>query len=312
MARTWGSLVRFAVMAAVLYAAAMLVMSHMTWRERPLIFRTGDYYNWPGGASWTRFHEFDQGQRYDAIIIGSSHAYRGYDPQIFARHGFRAYNLGSNAQTPLNSFPIIDHYLDSLRCPLLIFDVYEGTFTNSGLESTADLTQNITSGAAALEMAWNLRDLRGLNMMALRWCTPDREPFYLAPHPVRSGFLAMPDTMDKPMTPVLDSAIAIEPRQRDFFAKCVQLCRERGIRMAVSQHQARKGTNPDRHATFARCINDALDRTGIPFLDFTFAPGMDDRTNFADNNHLNAAGAQIFTEQLVDSLKKLGYLHPKR
>lgn len=312
MAGRLGSLLRFAAIAMALYAAAMLAMSHIKFQARPLVFRTGDYYNWPGGDSWMRFHDFDAQRRYDAIIIGSSHAYRGYDPQVFAERGFQVYNLGSNVQTPLNSLPIIRHYLDSLRCPLVIFDVYEGTFTNTGLESTADLTQNITSGEAALDMAWNLRDLRGLNMMALRWCTPHRQPYYLNSYPVKSGFVVIPDSMSNPMVPLSDSTINILPRQREFFAQCVKLCRERGIRMVVSQHQVRKGTNPARHAAFAAGINDVLNGTGIPFLDFAFVPGLNDLNHFADNTHLNAAGARIFTGQLVDSLESLGYLPTKR
>ncbi|HRP80476.1 MAG TPA: hypothetical protein PLY76_01105, partial [Flavobacteriales bacterium] len=93
---------------------------------------------------------------------------------------------------------------------------------------------------------------------------------------------------------------------------CVKLCRERGIRLVVAQHQARQGTNRVRHEAFAAYIRSELAGTGIPFLDFAFAPGLNDLDHFADHNHLNAAGAHIFTEQLVDSLESLGYLPAKR
>jgi hypothetical protein len=307
MVAVWKRIGLFTITLAVLYASAMWVMAHMDILGRPLVFRTGDYYNWPGGHSWTNFHEFNAADHYDAVIIGSSHAYRGYDPQVFAERGYTAYNLGSNAQTPLNSLPILRHYLDSHHHPLLIFDVYEGVFTNTGLESTADLTQNITSGPAALDMAWYLGELRGLNMMALRFCTPHRQPLYTDPHPVRQGFLVVTDSVGSPMPPNHKS-LTILPRQVEFFKDCVNLCRERGIQMVVSQHQARAGTNHQRHEIFKACIDSVLAGTGIPFLDFTFAPGLDDLDNFADNNHLNASGARIFTGQLVDSLVARGFL----
>lgn len=309
MAGRWRLVLLFATAVAGLYIIAMLAMSHVNVQGRPFVFRTGDYYNWPGGDSWTRFHEFDRAKRYDAIIIGSSHAYRGYDPGIFARRGFQVYNLGSSAQSPLNTLPLIKQYLDSAHCPLLIFDVYEGTFTNTGLESCADLTQNITSGKAAWDMVVNLRQIRGLNMIALRWCTPHRQPYYTDPHPIRDGFLVNGDSARSSIKPVADTTINMQQRQLELFADCVRLCKERGIRLVVSQHQARKGTNPKRHATFAASINGVLAGSGVPFLDFAFVPGLNDLDHFADNTHLNAAGARIFTGQLVDSLASLGYLH---
>ncbi len=308
----WRNVLLFASSAVGLYIIAMLAMSHIHVQGRPFVFRTGDYYNWPGGDSWTRYHEFDRGKRYDAIIIGSSHAYRGYDPEVFAQRGFQVYNLGSSAQTPLNTLPIINQYLDSAHCPLLIFDVYEGTFTNTGLESCADLTQNITSGKAAWGMVLNLRQIRGLNMIALRWCTPHREPYYTDPHPIRNGFLANGDSAKIPIKPLMDTTINMEERQLELFADCVRLCKERGIKLVVSQHQVRAGTNHKRHAAFAEGINGTLAGTEVPFLDFAFVPGLNDLDHFADNTHLNTAGARIFTAQLVDSLESLGYLRKPR
>lgn len=312
MGARWGRVLLFASCVLGMYAFAMFGLSHAKLESRALIFRTGDYYNWPGGDSWTRFHEFDRAKRYDAIIIGSSHAYRGYDPEVFAAHGHHVYNLGSSAQSPLNTFHLIKNYVDSAHCPLLIFDVFEGTFQNTGLESCADLTQNITSGAAALGMAWDLRELRGLNMMALRWCTPGRRPYYESAYPVRNGFVAVPDSVDKPIKPLKNTKLDLLDRQKELFQACVKLCRERGIRLVVAQHQARQGTNRVRHEAFAAYIRSELAGTGIPFLDFAFAPGLNDLDHFADHNHLNAAGARIFTGQLVDSLEALGYMNQSR
>jgi len=290
------------------YAVAVLCLSHVVCSGRALIFRTGDYYNWPGGDTWARFRAFDRSVEWDAVIIGSSHAYRGYDPAVFAEQGYNVYNLGSSAQTPLNSYHIIKHYLDSAHCPLLIFDVYEGIFLNTGLESTADLTQNITSDKAALGMAWGLRDLRGLNMMALRWAVRHRRPYYESPHPVVKGFVALPDSVTRALLPARNSTLVLQERQKELFRQCVRLCQERGIRMVVAQHQARKGTNAERHAAFTAFIDSSLAGTSIPNLDLTFAPGLHDLHHFADHNHLNAAGARIFTGQLVDSLEALGWL----
>jgi hypothetical protein len=292
----------------VVYIAAFAVMAHLPFQGRPLIFRTGDYYNWPGGDSWQRFHEFDPHGHQDAVIIGSSHAYRGYDPFVFQERGYRVFNLGSSAQTPLNTYPLIEHYLDSTNCPVLILDVYEGIFTNTGLESAADLTQNQPSDGAALDMAWAIRDLRGLNMMALRMLTGRDRPYYTSQEYKGLGFCPMADSINKEAPPPSGKQVELPPRQRHFFEACVRICKERGIRLVVASHYERRDRRGTAHTVLATYLDRVLTGTGVPYLDYTNSPGIDDEHWFADGSHLNTTGARIFTGHLVDSLETLGYL----
>lgn len=298
----------FLLVLVVVYIAAFAVMAHLPFHGRPLIFRTGDYYNWPGGDSWQRFHEFDPQAHHDAVIIGSSHAYRGYDPFIFQERGYKVFNLGSSAQTPLNTYPLIEHYLNSANCPVLILDVYEGVFTNTGLESAADLTQNQPSDAAALGMAWSIRDLRGLNMMALRMLTDRDKPYYTSQEYKGLGFCPSADSINTEAPSPADQQIELSTRQRHFFEACVRICKERGIRLVVTGHYERRDRRGTAHQVLASYVDSILRGTGIPYLDYTNTPGIDDKNWFADNSHLNTAGARIFTQHLVDSLESLGIL----
>lgn len=299
----------FLLFFGVVYIAAFAVLAHLPFQGKPLIFRTSDYYNWPGGDTWQRFHEFDPNVRQDAVIIGSSHAYRGYDPFVFRDRGFKVFNLGSSAQSPLNTYPLFEHFLDSANCPLLIFDVYEGPFTNPGLESTADLTQNQSSDAAALDMAMAIRDLRGLNMMTLRMLTRQDTPYYKAPDYQGLGFCSIADSIKAEAPPPSGEPIVLPPRQRQYFQACVQLCKERGIRLVVTSHYERRDHRGDAQKVMAAYMDSVLSGTGIPYLDFTNSPITDERNWFADGNHLNTTGARIFTGHLVDSLESMGILH---
>jgi hypothetical protein len=311
MGKLAGKACVFLAVLLLLYFGAMAVMAHLPFQGRPLIFRTGDYYEWPGGDTWQRFQEFDPQERQDAVIIGSSHAYRGYDPFVFRDRGFKVFNLGSSSQTPLNTYPLIEHFLDSAHCPVLIFDVYEGSFTNTGLESAADLTQNQPSDAAALEMALALHDLRGLNMMTLRMLTRQDSPYYTAPGYQGLGFCPMVDSINTEAAAKPAKRTELSSVQRHCFEQCVRLCRERGIRLVVASHYARRDRRGTAHRVLASYVDSVLDGTGVPYLDFTDHPGIDDRHWFADAGHLNLTGSRIFTGQLVDSLESLGYL-PRR
>ena len=53
------------------------------------------------GHVFSRFQEAASSQNIDVLILGSSHAYRGFDTRIFAEQGIRAFNLGTSAQTPI-------------------------------------------------------------------------------------------------------------------------------------------------------------------------------------------------------------------
>ncbi|MBX2982332.1 MAG: hypothetical protein KF843_06660 [Flavobacteriales bacterium] len=308
MGRLIKRLLLFGAAVALIYVASMFIMIKVPVMGTPLIFRTGDYYNLPGGHSWQRFHEFDPAKRWDAVIIGSSHAYRGYDPSVFAAHGHHAFNLGSSAQTPLNSYYVIEHYLDSTNCGLLIFDVFEGSLQNTGLESTADLTQNVTSDGAAWGMAWALRDLRGLNMMALRMISRPTEPDYTNSDYVGLGYAVKKDSVGTEAGPPSKKPVELFERQRHFLEACIQLCRDRGIPLVITSHYARSNMRGEAHEVLAQYMDSILTGTSIPYLDYTDTPGIEDRYWFFDHNHLNATGARIFTTELVDTLESLGYL----
>ncbi len=301
----------FLIATIALYMGAMFLLGHLRFTGTPVVYRTSDYYSWPGGTTWQSFRGFDKDKHWDVVVVGSSHAYRGYDPYVFVDRGHSCYNLGSSSQTPMNSYYIIKNLLDSNNTGLLVLDVYEGTFNIDGLESTSDLVRNFPSQEAALGMAWSLRDLRGLNLMAQRATTPNAPPTGLNPDYAGLGFTPKTDSVGKPVLPDTVPEPPILARQVFFFKEMVRLCAERRIPLVVSSHYSRKGRSPGQHKAFKACIDNALAGSGVPYLDFTESPGVSDLDNFADNDHLNISGARIFTGNLVDSLEALKYLERK-
>ena len=300
----------FLLLAAAVYIAAVAALANIKPNGSPLIYRTASYYIWPGGTTWMQFHEFAPHRRYDAVIVGSSHAYRGYDPAVFAQRGFRVFNLGSSSQTPLNSYWLIRAFLDSTNAPLVIFDAYDTAAAISGFESTMDLGQNQPSNEAAIGMAWSQRDLRMVNMLAVRFLADRSTPFSTNPEYMGSGFTPHLDSMKTDAPPDGGVPAHLLARQKYFIGQCIDLCEERGIALVFTSHFARANLRGRFHDPMVHFMDSLHTARGIRFLDFTRLPGIDDRNWFADANHLNLAGARIFTGQLVDSLVSLGYLHP--
>ncbi|UCS91979.1 hypothetical protein KZP23_14755 [Echinicola marina] len=92
---------------------------------------------------WSRLREADQTKDIDILIVGSSLAYRGIDVRLFDDLGLKAFNLGSSAQTAIQSKYLIDKYLKDMNPKLVVWDVSPRfSIANSGKESLIDLVSN--------------------------------------------------------------------------------------------------------------------------------------------------------------------------
>ncbi|MBK8614343.1 MAG: hypothetical protein IPN85_12875 [Flavobacteriales bacterium] len=294
----------FLAVAMALYAVAMLVLARVDLHGHPLIYRTGSYYHLKGGIAYEKFKEYDRTAHYDVIVLGSSHAYRGYDPRVFAAHGLRMFNLGSSAQTPLNTYWLLKEYVTAANCGQLVIDLYEGAMINEGLESTSELVMNMTSERAAIGMVMDLHDLRGLNLLALRWSRTGVGPDFMDSTYRTGGFAERTDSLKTPISPKRHSAIRCRPEQLSSLGKCLELCQNRGIPVVLVTHYYPGTSDRVAHEAFRATIDSVRAPFKVPYLDLAYAHQLDDQDHFYDHNHLNLAGVRLFNEALIPLLRK--------
>lgn len=302
---------RFLVLSAALYLVVFYILTNTVFLGRPLIYRTSDYYQWKGGAAWMQYAEFDPTARWDAVVLGSSHAYRGYDPRVFQNRGYRMFNLGSSAQTPMNGYYVLKQYADSARIPLVIFDMYENAFTQDGLESTSELTQHVPSDVEAWGMAWGVHDLRAVNMMALRYFTRDVGPMFTDSTYRGAGYAVRTARAPANVRYDVGRPLRMNANQRRYFTACIDLCRARGVELVFTTHFYPHQSDTAKHTLFHHFVDSTARVHGLRYLDFAYAHELSDTDHFCDHNHLNETGARIFNVRLVDSLVANGYL-PRR
>lgn len=149
----------------LLFATAFYVVVLLLWgwlmpaRFTPnLRYVAGGY-----GHMHTRLQEVKTLDSIDILFLGSSHAYRGFDPRIFGDAGYTVFNLGSSAQTPEQTLVLLRKYLPQLHPNMVIFEVYPATFANSGVESSLDLISNSRPDFLTLQMAFSINDIRTYN-----------------------------------------------------------------------------------------------------------------------------------------------------
>lgn len=300
----------FFLLATVLYLVVFAALCVVKLGGTPVVYRTSDVLAWKGGSTWQKFREFNPDRSYDVVFLGSSHAYRGYDPAIFAEHGYTAFNLGTSAQTPLNSYYIVKHYLNGNNTNLLLLDVYEMVFENDGLEATSLLVQNLDIDAAAVGMSLALKDPRAMNMLALRTMRSTAEPMYYSENYAGAGFSAHFDSLRSPFDYPMGRPFEPRSVQVKYFTSLLQLCKERGIPIVLVNHPFPKESDSDRHKRFNMWLERQLEGFDVPYLDMAYEHDLHSMHHFADHNHLNAAGVARFNPELIESLEEQGLLAP--
>ena len=298
-------IIAFVIVSFLLYGAAVFLLSRFGPGTYPLIYGLSDGLNLKGGNSYQKFREFDKSRHYAVIVIGSSHAYRGYDPRIFENNGFEMFNLGSSSQTPYNSFHIIDELLSERNCGLLLFDVFHVALQMDGLESTSDLVANTRSDMLALNMALGHRDPRTLNMFSVRMVSRDLDPFYKDSAYVGSGFSENRNAAGQEVEYPEDGGFKLVDRQREFLHRSIALCRERGIELVLVDHPLPKEMRGRRLAESNAWIKRVAKEHGVPFIDLSKAPGFSSEGDFYDHTHLNQGGVDSFNELLIRELLDL-------
>ena len=306
--RVLQKIILFCAISLGMYVLAVFSLSRLSIGTYPLIYSLCDGLNLKGGNSYQKFKEFDRDQEYDVVILGSSHAYRGYDPRIFKAEGYNAFNLGSSSQTPFNSYFLIEEYLTKENCDLLLLDVFNVALEMDALESSSDLIQNITSDHVAAGMAFSMKDPRALNMYALRVLSADIPPYYQDTTYVGRGFSENRNSAPSDVTYRNDLEWNKSKVQWTYLNRIIKLCKERGIRVVLVDHPSPVETHNARLTNSASVISNFSVEEGVVFLDFSMSLGLDGQEHFYDHTHLNQRGVEKFNLKLIAQLKEKGLL----
>ena len=125
-----------------------------------LAYKLGGY-----GHLHSRLHEIDKFKDVDILFLGSSHAYRGFDVRIFEKSGFKTFNLGSSAQTPIQTQLLLDRYLNSLNPKLVIYAISPSSFSSDGVESAVDIISNSKNDILSMNMALKINHPKVYNTL---------------------------------------------------------------------------------------------------------------------------------------------------
>lgn len=261
------------------------------------------------GFTRERFNEAKETKDVDLVIIGSSHAYRGYDPRIFKKAGITAFNLGSSSQSPLQTRYLVKKYIKTLKPKFVIVDVYPILFGVDGLESQIDLISSGLMDKEIVKMSFEMNNITLYNSLIFGAIN---DVFHLRKQKksVPNGDVYIPggyvQTFErlKFKKPRFKQKITISATQLAAFKKTLEYLKANHIKYVIIQAPFAK-SNYNSYTN-----NEEIDKMFSSmgeYYNFNKLLNLPDSAYY-DDSHLNQHGVDIYDTKLIDMLKNKGDL----
>lgn len=252
-----------------------------------------------------RLDEAKQTKNVDVLFLGSSHTFRGFDTRIFQKAGLKSFNLGSPAQTPLQTEYLLEQYLDELKPKLVIYEVYPITFSIDGVEASVHLMANEEVNKDIVEVAVEQNSLIVYNTLLLS-SLEQLLGLEIKDELVKKNERYIPggyvernlEYFDR--TPRPKQALRFDEEQFEWFERNLQLLKDRNIDYILVQAPYPKATYNS--FTNLKGFDKRMKNYG-EYYNFNEAMNLDDSANYMDDSHLNQNGVNAFNKQLLDTLK---------
>ena len=275
-----------------------------------LNYRMGSY-----GHMFSRLSEAKNISDVDALFLGSSHAYRGFDTRQFSKHNLKTFNLGSSAQTPKQTNVLINRYLEKLNPKLVIYEVYPETFMLDGIESSLDIIANDENDIHSFKMALNhnhikvyntffygtMRNLFNLNQSFIEPANKEDDTY------ISGGFVEKKINYFKPIA-FKNKKITFNEDQLEEFSKIVLKLKNENYKVVLVYAPI----TPSNYSSYTNTSYfDSIMRTYSEYYNFNKLIRLEDSLHFYDKDHMNKNGVNLFNEKLIEVLAKDNVIHHK-
>lgn len=290
----------FTIFAAVVYVFLLIFWAQVLppMLKPNIQYRMGSY-----GHMFSRLSEVKRVNNIDILFLGSSHAYRGFDTRIFSENGFKSFNLGSSAQTPVQTKCLLSRYIDQLNPKLVIYEVYPETFTLDGVESSFDIIASDKNDFQSLKMALKINNIKTYNTLiyGLSRDLLNSNKSYFEPSLkgedtyVNGGFVEKKIRNYKPE--IFEAKeINIIDYQIDTFTEIVRMLNDKKIELILV-------FAPIPQVNYVSYQNsvyfDSVMVKYATYYNFNELLTLNDSLHFYDSHHLNQDGVEIFNRELI-------------
>jgi len=309
------------------------VGSYLRTYETKDLMETGQFFP---ALRWQEYYEREA--PIDLLVLGSSHAYRAYDPKVMGVYldkKNRIFNLGSAAQSPLISYYILKEVVEKQRPKQVVMDLYFMVFTNDNQLRNRRYNWGYMRPGAAKKAFF--RDgfsteekvkLTAFPSLVFKdYLKPKINKLLGRPHLLKkkgtyqgAGFVSNSDslTLEKltyhnQFDAFQTKRTAITEMNLNYLKKIKDLCASEHIPLIFAtapmpEISVKKIKN---YTGFYQLFFKLAEAWNIPYIDYNInrIETLSDTDHFYDDDHLNAAGAQVFSAAVTKELQNI--LNPK-
>lgn len=298
----------------ITYVMSVGVATHLEVGGRSVIERLLERSLDPGGFGQTlrRYRDLRDEKNLDVLFAGSSHAVRTFDPRVYAEAGLKTFNMGSLAQTPLNSYYLLEEYLPRLNPKLVIYELYPEAFSSNGKGTTYDIVINTPLSWPVLKMVATHRDVQSWTVVLSTYWKRTFNPLEDAEQAdiegetyVAGGYISRPDTVESIGPAAYPERYVLDAMQKEYLRSIVHLVRRQGADILFVSHPL-----PRQAARYIDNFDQVYEELGriaqeenVPYLNFNGTLKLKADEHFYDQHHLNSTGGRLFSAVVRDSLR---------
>jgi hypothetical protein len=296
--------IRFTFFTVVFYVVLLFVWG----KYAPSIFKTNLNYKIGGpGHTFSRLKEIKKIKDIDILFLGSSHAYRGFDTRIFKAKGISSFNLGSSAQTPIETKLLLRRYLNQINPKMIVYEVDPLEFSSDGVESSLDIIANDINDNYSLKMAFELNNIKVYNTLIFSFInqffdlnTSFLEKKVKGEDTYMSGGYVEKKIRFYKTDYFKEQKWDFNEKQFNSFNEIIHIMKEKQIEfvlvnapMTAALYNSYKNNN----------VFDYYMRKYPNYYNFNQILQLNDSLHFYDSNHLNQNGVRLFNQKLIEILK---------
>jgi hypothetical protein len=296
----------FFLLMVLTFVLLSMVVNRVNLSDRRLALHINPTLARIGGQESLMTNDFNPFEPYDVVVLGSSHAYRGYDPRVFSKHGWSIFNAGSSAQHPRISFTILEELVaHSPSKPFIIIDVFDKILEMDGKESSGRMLVNCAQWPLANTILHGQFDVVALNNYCARVFANHSKLELQVSDYAGLGYCSK------------ETVLAAGPEEVKYqfsgnkstiaeLEKCLLWLNQNSFSFVLVSHPmpAQEGF-ADYHTPAATMLKSLASKYNTVFLDYTQLAGFSNENRFfADATHLNQTGVEFFNNILIDTLLK--------
>jgi gamma-glutamylcyclotransferase (GGCT)/AIG2-like uncharacterized protein YtfP len=299
-------IILFSSSALLIYITSIIAIGSVTKNGlgKNFVFPLGDY-----GHTLMRLREARVHSPVDILVLGSSHAYRGFDPRIFEQHQLQLFNLGMSSQTPLQSYYLLKKYYPILQPKFVIQEIFPLLLENDGTESNSFLLANEPISNELTKLAFHQFNMHNFNC----WVYGSFRNLFHLNDQITLSQKFKDDTYvaggysQKDLKPFSDDDNIVA---REYAIRNDQLAALDSIKKFCAQKNCQlyfvitPVTSIEKHhiQNWSSIVYE-IEKIH-PVSDFSYLPNLVDTLHFYDNDHMNQKGVEIFNPILIERIFK--------